>query len=54
MKIVTDCAADLPLAEIEALVPRGSQHDPEYKVPEQHWLYRFAKRHWFFGFGAYG
>lgn len=42
------------LAELEALVPRGSQHDPEHEVPETHWLYRFAKRHWFFGFGAYG
>ena len=42
------------LAELEALVPRISQHDPEYEVPERHWLYRFAKRHWFFGFGAYG
>lgn len=42
------------LAELEALVPRGSQHDPEHQVPEEHWLYRFAKRHWFFGFGAYG
>jgi len=42
------------LAELAALVPRGSQHDPEHQVPEEHWLYRFAKRHWFFGFGAYG
>ena len=42
------------LAELEALVPRGSQHDPGHEVPEKHWLYRFAKRHWFFGFGAYG
>jgi hypothetical protein len=22
-------------------------------VPEDHWAYRFAKKHWFFGFGAY-
>ncbi|MGD8452823.1 MAG: radical SAM/SPASM domain-containing protein [Phycisphaerae bacterium] len=42
------------LAELEAMVPRESQHDPEFQVPERHWLYRFAKRHWFFGFGAYG
>ena len=23
------------------------------RVPEAHWAYRFAKKHWFFGFGAY-
>ena len=22
--------------------------------PERAWAYRFAKKHWFFGFGAYG
>jgi MoaA/NifB/PqqE/SkfB family radical SAM enzyme len=41
------------LAEIEALVPRRSQHDPGNEIPEEHWMYRFAKKHWFFGFGAY-
>ena len=41
------------LAEIEALEPRGSQHQPGHEVPEEHWAYRFAKKHWFFGFGAY-
>jgi MoaA/NifB/PqqE/SkfB family radical SAM enzyme len=41
------------LAELEALQPRGSQHLPGQEVPEEHWLYRFAKKHWFFGFGAY-
>ena len=28
-------------------------HDGE-PMPESSWAYRFAKRHWFFGFGAYG
>ena len=41
------------LPEVEALQPRNSQHDPGNEVPEGNWMYRFAKRHWFFGFGAY-
>ncbi len=41
------------LAELEALQPRNSQHDPGNEIPEDHWMYRFAKKHWFFGFGAY-
>ncbi len=32
----------------------SSHHIPGEEIPERHWLYRFAKRHWFFGFGAYG
>jgi MoaA/NifB/PqqE/SkfB family radical SAM enzyme len=41
------------LRELEALQPRSSQHQPGQEVPEEHWAYRFAKKHWFFGFGAY-
>jgi MoaA/NifB/PqqE/SkfB family radical SAM enzyme len=41
------------LMEMEALTPRGSQHTPGEEIPEKHWLYRFAKKHFFFGFGAY-
>jgi MoaA/NifB/PqqE/SkfB family radical SAM enzyme len=41
------------LAEYEAMTPRRSQHNPGNEVPEDHWAYRFAKKHWFFGFGAY-
>jgi MoaA/NifB/PqqE/SkfB family radical SAM enzyme len=41
------------LAELEALTPRTSQHLPGQEVPEENWLYAFAKKHWFFGFGAY-
>ena len=26
---------------------------PGNEIPEDHWMYRFAKKHWFFGFGAY-
>ncbi|HYE85075.1 MAG TPA: radical SAM/SPASM domain-containing protein [Vicinamibacterales bacterium] len=40
-------------AEFEAMTPRMSQHQPGNEVPEDHWVYRFAKKHWFFGFGAY-
>jgi MoaA/NifB/PqqE/SkfB family radical SAM enzyme len=40
-------------AELAAMEPRPSQYDPGNEVPEDHWLYRFAKRYWFFGFGAY-
>jgi hypothetical protein len=40
-------------SELDAMEPRPSQHDPGHEVPEDHWLYRFAKRYWFFGFGAY-
>jgi len=41
------------MAEIEALQSLPSQHNPGNEVPEEHWMYRFAKKHWFFGFGAY-
>lgn len=41
------------MAEINAMQPRHSQHQPGQEVPEDHWAYRFAKKHWFFGFGAY-
>ncbi len=41
------------LPELEAMRSLRSQHDPGHEIPEKHWLYRFAKKHWFFGFGAY-
>lgn len=41
------------MAEYEAMTPRKSQHHPGEAIPEDHWVYRFAKKHWFFGFGAY-
>ena len=39
--------------ELVSLEPRTSQHDPGNEIPEEHWMYRFAKKRWFFGFGAY-
>jgi hypothetical protein len=41
------------MRELEALKPRPSQHTPGQEIPEENWVYRFAKKHWFFGFGAY-
>jgi MoaA/NifB/PqqE/SkfB family radical SAM enzyme len=41
------------MEELASLAPRGSQHSPGHEMPEEHWAYRFAKKHWFFGFGAY-
>ncbi len=41
------------MAELAALQHRSSQHNPGNEIPEEHWLYRLAKKHWFFGFGAY-
>jgi len=41
------------LPELASLDSRPSQHDPGHEIPEENWFYRFAKKHWFFGFGAY-
>lgn len=41
------------LAELDAMTPRFSQWLPGEEIPEQHWMYRLAKKHWFSDFGAY-
>lgn len=41
------------MQELVAMESRPSQHDPGNEIPEKHWMYRLAKKHWFFGFGAY-
>ena len=41
-------------SELAAMTAHPSHHLPGKEIPERHWLYRFAKKHWFFGFGAYG
>ncbi|MFP4053506.1 MAG: radical SAM/SPASM domain-containing protein [Phycisphaerae bacterium] len=41
------------MQELEAMQCLPSQHQPGREIPEKHWAYRFAKKHWFFGFGAY-
>lgn len=42
------------LAELAAAAPCPGHHRPGREIPERHWMYRLAKRYWFFGFGAYG
>ena len=38
-----------------AAMRRCPSHDlGDEAMPERSVLYRFAKKHWFFGFGAYG
>jgi MoaA/NifB/PqqE/SkfB family radical SAM enzyme len=39
--------------ELRAMQPRSSQDLPGREIPERHWMYRLAKRHWFNGFGSY-
>ena len=41
------------MPELEGLQSRPSQYNPGNEIPEENWIYRFAKKHWFFGFGAY-
>ncbi|HZE99129.1 MAG TPA: radical SAM protein [Planctomycetota bacterium] len=39
--------------ELAWMKSRPSQHQPGSEVPEGNFFYRFAKKNWFFGFGAY-
>jgi len=41
------------LRELTAMQSRPSQYNPGNEIPEEHRLYKFFKKHWFFGFGAY-
>jgi MoaA/NifB/PqqE/SkfB family radical SAM enzyme len=50
---VDTTARKTAMAELERMGPLGSQHQPGQEIPEEHWFYRFAKKHWYFGFGAY-
>lgn len=45
---------DTAFAELAAMSPQPGHHLPGQEIPEASWLYRFAKKKWFFGFGAYG
>lgn len=40
--------------ELAAMQRRPSHDMGDDAIPERSILYRFAKKHWFFGFGAYG
>lgn len=46
-------ARQTAVLELESMRPLSSQHIPGEELPEEKWLYRFAKKYWFFGFGAY-
>ncbi len=41
------------IAELDAMIPRTSQHLPGSEIPEQHWMYRLAKKYFFNDFGVY-
>ena len=42
------------MEELAAMTQHTSHHLKDREIPEKYWPYRFAKKHWFFGFGAYG
>ncbi len=42
------------LKELAGMATLPCHHVPGREIPEKQWMYRFAKKHWFFGFGAYG
>jgi len=42
------------LGELAAMRPLPGHHQPGREIPERSLFYRFAKKNWFFGFGAYG
>jgi MoaA/NifB/PqqE/SkfB family radical SAM enzyme len=41
------------LAEVSSMTPRTSQWREEEEIPEQHWMYRLAKRLFYHDFGVY-
>jgi len=41
------------MAELDAMTPHFSQWIPGEEIPEQHWMYRWAKKWFFNDFGAY-
>ena len=42
------------MAELAQMRTLPGHHMPGREIPEKHPFYYFAKKHWFFGFGAYG
>lgn len=41
------------MAELDEMQPRFSQWLPGSEIPEEHWMYRWAKKVWFNDFNAY-
>jgi len=42
------------IKELNEMTKRAGHHIPGKEIPEKSWVYRFAKKNYFFGFGAYG
>ncbi len=42
------------LEELQKMTFRQSHDMKDRAIPEKYWVYKFAKKNWFFGFGAYG
>jgi MoaA/NifB/PqqE/SkfB family radical SAM enzyme len=40
--------------ELQSMQKCAGHHNPGMEIPEQSWVYKFAKKYWFFGFGVYG
>ena len=53
-KAVDSSGRDRVLDELAAMRRCPSHDMGDEAIPERSVLYRFAKKHWFFGFGAYG
>jgi MoaA/NifB/PqqE/SkfB family radical SAM enzyme len=45
---------DTAYAELAAMTQLPGHNTPGEEIPEEDLFYYFAKKHWFFGFGAYG
>ncbi len=45
---------DVAYGELDAMTALPGHHMPGEEIPERDPFYYFAKKHWFFGFGAYG
>ena len=41
------------MAELDSMTPRTSQWVPQEEIPEQHWMYKIAKRFFYNDFGVY-
>lgn len=50
---VDSTARKTAMAELDKLEPRASQFNRDIQIPEKHWMYRFAKKHFYSDFGAY-
>jgi len=53
-KAADSSGRDSAFDEMAAMQRRPSHDMGDDAIPERSILYRFAKKHWFFGFGAYG